>query len=230
MLNEAISVAIVGAIGAAIVAYINKPKAEEEEATPEYPPLALHPVQTKIKLLQNKVVLDLEMDSEGRQLIAKDILTHKLVACETAYRELAAEHDERTKTCTRDCANCQWVYVRHVEAIDTILQHCRTYYKNDSYTAEEQAILDLVWAQFNHYHHPNVNRLLESAERTTNSKFYKDCRVQSSIIMDQVSAVLGDVIMDAEQTFSAINGQLTGRGPFRGVIVDYEKLAREETC
>ena len=241
MVNEAIAVALTSAVGAILLAVVNNKHAEElkrmdlqedvppaEPVVESLPSLKYHSLFPKIQLLSNKVVLELEMPSQGRQLIARDLLSNKLAICETEYRALAEEHDVRTAGCSKKCAECQWVLNRHMQAVDTIVKACQSYYHNGNYSTEEQGILDLVWTQFNHFHAQRVQLLLASVERTVNSKFYKDCRVQSSIILDQVSAILGETITDAEETFSVINGQLTGRGPFRGVIVDYEKLSEEK--
>lgn len=234
MINEAVAVAATTGVFGVILAVLNnghqvRIKALEQEAGSDgFPRLKYHPVFSKIQMLRNRVVLELEMDSEGRKRIAKDVLLHKLQFCEEEFRALATDHDARVSSCSGECSNCQWVFDRHVLAIDNVLRRCNDYYRTDDYTPEEQAVLSLVWTKFNHYHQPHIDNLLQVAERTVNSKFYKDCPVQSSIIFDHESAILGSVITDAEETFKVINGELTGRGPFRGVIIDYEKLNREK--
>lgn len=229
MFNEAVAVAITSGVFGVILAVVNNRNKETVgglsgiENGLLVPSLKYHSLFPKIKLLRTQVVLDLDMSSEGRKLIAEDVLMHKLLYTEEEYTALANEHEERLKTCARDCGRCQWVAARHAQAINSIVTRCNDYFNCREYSLEEQAILKLVWCQLNHRYAANTMYLLEAVDRTVNSKFYKDCRVQSSIIMDHANAMLGNVILDAEDTFLGINGALTGRGPFKGIIVDYEK-------
>lgn len=217
-----IAAALFGALASILVAKIQN-GSKTEESKPSAPEDKTHPLFAKIQLLKREVVLSLEMEDPGRTLIARDVLLHQFEAVEGAFRWVADQHDARQKICENDCSACQALYNDVVGALDQILSRCATYYKNTNYTLEEQTALDMVWAQFNMIHAPNLHTLLTHLERTTNSKFYRDCKVQSAMVYDEVTAILGRVVTDAEETFQLINGGLTGF-TFRGVVVDAEKI------
>lgn len=172
------------------------------EGMVESPPLGQHAFFERMKYLENHIRYCFSIQNKGKELIFKDILSH--------YVEVYVSH--LSKLVEQDFSNLDSIQLSNLmmKCLDSATIDFNSYYKNSSYTLDEQKILDLIMVKFNRWHHNKTEHMYRSVEMVCNSKFYGSSPVKVSVVLDLLLGSFVDTVNDAEATLNELNGDLKG--------------------
>lgn len=181
---------------------INKGSVQLDKQEEELPPLKQHAFFDRMKYLENHIRFCFTIQNKGKELIFKDILSH--------YVQVYVEHiDEFISNDFSDLSETE-LSTMMMQCLDKATISFNSYYKNSSYTLDEQKILDLIMVKFNRWHHHKTEQMYRSVEMVCNSKFYGSAEVKASVILDLLLGSFVDTVNDAESTLNELNGDLKG--------------------
>ena len=206
---------VVTAILAPII--VDKVKAKKSGAEEKpLPKLEDHHIFSRIEMLRNYISVKFTLQNKGKELVFKDLLLNYLSIWEKGLKELAQEIE------TMDVESDEVMKVK----IQTVIMknfnknsaEFSNYYKSTSYTSDEQRCLMVVMDKFNSWNYARTDSLCNSLMNICTCEFYPTKEIKSAVIFDTYINLFTDMISDAEQTISQLNGDLRGL-VFRGVTL-----------
>ena len=214
-MSENVIVAIVtGLFGLAgmYFTYLLEPKKKKgkEEVRPS---LKNHHIFSRTEMLRNYIEMKFTLPNKGKELVFRDMILNYIKIWEKELAKLAEQLEE-----VSDDVNSTEFQAIIMKSFNNGTHEFTNYYKNSSYSLDEQQCLGLVMAKFNTWNYQRVQSFGNSLLSVCNSQFYSTKTIKSAVIFDMYIQLFVDMANDAEQTIGSVNGDLTGL-IFRGVTL-----------
>jgi hypothetical protein len=190
------------------VAVYNYKKQKRIERIRQHAKLANHLLFSRIQTYTRYLNTKFELKNRGKQKIWSDILTNYYLIFEQNLKDLAEEVDAQLE----DEDSCPLMFHRNIQVLEHTMEEFNSYYMNNSYTLEEQKILNHVLPFFNKWNYNRIAMMQESIrEYTQNDEFYPDCFTKQVAIFDAYLKAFADTLADAAHSLHEVNGYLDGK-------------------
>lgn len=173
--------------------------------------LITHPLFNKIKIEKNTISNYFTIKNKGKELIFKDILAEHLSIIEKNALQLCNKFDNH------EIKTEEQLYEESYKILENIISELSTFYINNSkYTNEEQETLGIVMNKYTVWNKDREDEMIARIKEICVSSFYPTLETKCITIFDTFLFITNDIIIDANKTLNALNGDLHGL-TFKGV-------------
>ena len=178
-----------------------------------------HVLFDRIRSHERRVESSFSLENKGKELIWKDVLSHKFQIWEKHLRTLASETEECMKSCKNQQRTCELFYTRNMRYFNLAMNDFSNYYKTNEYSADEQKSLEITLTKFAIWHENRVTFMEDRIKEISDDTLaYGTCYQKQIAIFDAYLFAFSDTFKDAQVTIEHINGDLKGL-VFKGVTI-----------
>ena len=211
--NSDVVIAVIGSVttlgGFLLKWRLDGKKKEKEKAQIKETPLSQHSVHSNLCEYERMVeTLNIEHASVGRTFIVREVLSEQFQTWREPIRKFAENVDGCSDKCEGKCVECNLIYKMAMEMFTEGMEF-EQFYKDGTYTHEEQQVLEIFMNKYNEWNEDRIERFkIKIWKICMDNSYYKTCNQKGAVLLDTLDDMLYETIKDAKISMYRLNGEL----------------------
>ena len=181
--------------------------------------LKYHPIHQRMNDFREYINYEINIDSNGREKLVKDFLTHLIDIYQSRFKKLAKIVDKK------ELSN-EELKELNLQSLHEAINERSTYFFTDDYTEKERISLDLLVKKYQCKKAKRIQYFKNDIKKVIDSKYYDDQITMQSLIFDKYIGEFSHLMTWFEDVIDDINGDFNGLN-FKGHSLNGEKEDEE---